>query len=217
MEANGNSLRITPDALSGIRHVCAFFHDRDEQYRVLRSFFTDGFARGDRAFHLVDSALRDEHLKRLADAGIDVEKATDSGQLEVRRWEDCYLRGDRFDQEGWLKSIEEVLASSQAAGYAQTRVLGQMEWALHNLPGVEDLIEYEIRLNDVIPRYDDTVVCSYDLSKFGARTVMYALRTHPVVLIGGLMQKNPFCVDPDEVLRELREQRSSPEGAAVGR
>jgi hypothetical protein len=37
---------------------------------------------------------------------------------------------------------------------------------------------------------------------------MYALRTHPVVIIGGLLQENPFYVDPDQLLRELREQQS---------
>jgi hypothetical protein len=50
------------------------------------------------------------------------------------------------------------------------------------------------------------VICAYDLSKFGAGTVMYALRTHPVVIIGGVLQENPFYVDPDQLLRELREQ-----------
>jgi len=28
-----------------------------------------------------------------------------------------------------------------------------MEWALTDLPGTEDLIEYETRVNDVIPKY----------------------------------------------------------------
>jgi hypothetical protein len=52
------------------------------------------------------------------------------------------------------------------------------------------------------------VICAYDLSKFGASTVMYALRTHPIVIIGGLMQENPFYVEPDQFLREIRGQRS---------
>jgi hypothetical protein len=37
--------------------------------------------------------------------------------------------------------------------------------------------------------------------------VMYALQTHPLVIIGGLLQENPFYVDPDELLAELRERR----------
>jgi hypothetical protein len=83
-----------------------------------------------------------------------------------------------------------------------------MEWALVDLPGIDDMIEFETRVNYVVPRYHDVVICSYDLSKFGARTVVYALRTHPVVIIGGLLQENPFYVDPGQLLLELRELRS---------
>ena len=35
---------------------------------------------------------------------------------------------------------------------------------------------------------------------------MDILRTHPMVIIGGLLQVNPFFVPPDEFLRELRER-----------
>ena len=45
---------------------------------------------------------------------------------------------------------------------------------------------------------------------------MYALRTHPLVIIGGLLQENPFYVDPDQLLAELRERRS-PRGAPAWR
>src|SRR5207244_13288384 len=101
-----------------------------------------------------------------------------------------------------------VLRSGPASGYSKTRFLAQMEWALVDLPGIDDLIEFETRVNYVVPKYDDTVICAYDLSKFGASTVMYAMRTHPVVIIGGLLQENPFDVAPDGLLRQLREQQS---------
>jgi hypothetical protein len=79
---------------------------------------------------------------------------------------------------------------------------------LVDLPGVDDLIEYETRVNHVIPKYEDTVICAYDVSKFGASVVVDALRTHPVVIIGGLLQENPFYVPPDQFLIEIRERRS---------
>jgi hypothetical protein len=187
----------------------------EEQHRVLRSFITDGFDQGDKAFHLVDPERRDEHLGRLAGAGIDVPEAMDSGQLEVRPWEDGPLHGDRFDQDTWLASFERVLQSGPAAGYAQTRFLAHMEWALVDLPGVEDLIEFETHVNHVVPKYDDVVICAYDLSRFGANVVMDALRTHPVVIIGGLLQENPFFVPPDQFLLELRERRSARQSARM--
>jgi len=215
MEASDTSLQIPPNALGENRHICAFFNGMDEHYRVLNSFIKEGFEQGDRAFHLVDPARREDHLNRLADTGIDVEEAMESGQLEVHPWQDGPLHGTRFDQDEWLEGFEHVLQSGPAAGYAQTRFLAQMEWALVDLPGVDDLIEFETRVNYVVPKYDDAVICAYDLSKFGASTVIYALRTHPVVIIGGLVQENPFYVDPDQLLAELREQRSPHVGSGI--
>ena len=29
------------------------------------------------------------------------------------------------------------------------------------------------------------------------------MRTHPMIIIGGILQENPFFVPPDEMLREL--------------
>jgi hypothetical protein len=215
MSARDHSLEIAGSTLGRHRHICAFFNGMEEQHRVLRSFITDGFDQGDKAFHLVDPERRDEHLGRLAGAGIDVPEAMDSGQLEVRPWEDGPLHGGRFDQDTWLAAFERVLQSGPAAGYAQTRFLAHMEWALVDLPGVEDLIEFETHVNHVVPKYDDVVICAYDLSRFGANVVMDALRTHPVVIIGGLLQENPFFVPPDQFLLELRERRSARQSARM--
>ena len=210
MEAPDRSLRTWPDGLDGRnRHVCAFFNGMDEHYRVLQSFIKDGFDRGEKAFHLVDPELREDHLRRLADAGIDVDDAMTSGQLEVHPWEDGPLHGDRFDQDVWFEGFEEVLRSGPASGYARTRFLAQMEWALVDMPGIDDMIEFETRVNYVVPKYEHRVICSYDLSKFDASTVVYALRTHPLVIIGGLLQENPFYADPDELRAEIAGRRAA--------
>jgi hypothetical protein len=213
METADRSLKVAGGTLGQHRHVCAFFNSMDEQHRVLRSFIVDGFDQGDKAFHLVDPERREEHLRRLADAGINLQEAMGTGQLEVRPWQDGPLHGGRFDQDTWLASFEQVLRSGPAAGFGQTRFLAHMEWALVDLPGVEDLIEFETHVNRVVPKYDDTVICTYDLTKFGANVVIDALRTHPVVIIGGLLQENPFFVPPDQFLLEIRERRSARKSA----
>jgi hypothetical protein len=35
---------------------------------------------------------------------------------------------------------------------------------------------------------------------------MDIMRTHPMVIIGGILQENPFYVPPDEMLKELAER-----------
>ena len=215
MRTERQSVEFAGGKLAEQRHICAFFSSLDEQHRVLRSFFKDGIDRGEKAFHLVDAELREEHVKRLVEAGINVQQAMDTGQLEVRLWQDTYLGGHRFDQDAMLALVEGQLQSSTAAGYPLTRFMGHMEWALLDKPGVADLLEYETRLNYMIPKYDDIVVCAYDLSKFGASMLMDVMRTHPVVIVGGLLQENPFFVHPDQFLLEIKNRRSARKSAGM--
>jgi MEDS: MEthanogen/methylotroph, DcmR Sensory domain len=111
MATNGHSVKFAGGILGRQRHVCAFFNSLDEEHRVLHSFIKDGFEHGEKSFHIVNPELKEQHLKRLAEAGINVQEAMDTGQLEVRRWQDSYLRGDHFDQDAMLALIEEVLQS----------------------------------------------------------------------------------------------------------
>ena len=217
MRTTEHAVQFAGVALGRERHICAFFNSLDEQHRVLRSFIKEGFDRGEKAFHIVDPGLREAHLKRLADAGIDAERAMGAGQLEVRVWQECQFREDQFDQDAMLALIEEVLQSGAAAGYPLTRFLGQMEWALQDQPGLDDLsfVEFETRVNYVSPKYDDPLICTYDLSKFSASLMIDVMRTHPVVLIGGVLQENPFFVPPDQLLLELRERRSVRRSASM--
>jgi hypothetical protein len=90
-----------------------------------------------------------------------------------------------------------------------------MEWALVDLPGVEDLIEFESRINYFVPKYDHIVICAYGLSKFSASVAIDAMRTHPLLIVGGLVHENPFFVPPDQFLVELRERRSLRENVGI--
>jgi hypothetical protein len=81
-----------------------------------------------------------------------------------------------------------------------------MEWALLDRPGVDDLLEYETRVNYVLAKYHDPVICTYALSKFNANVAIDIMRTHPMVIIDGVLQENPFFVPPDQFLLELRQR-----------
>ncbi|GEM_PF-796007 len=207
---------LAQPALGELGHACAFFHSKDEEYRVLMSFIKDGFARGDRAFHIVDPKLREDHLRRLRLAGIDVAAAEQRKQLEVRNWEDAYLRGGHFDQDAMMALLEEILQSGLALGFALTRILAHMEWALEDRPGVDDFLEYEARVNYLLQKNASLTVCVYDCAKFDAGVMMDVLRTHPMVIVGGVLQRNPFFVPPDEFLAELRKRAPGKRGFREG-
>jgi hypothetical protein len=217
MATNDSFMRCADGSLGRYRHVCAFFNDLDEEHRVLRSFFKDGFDRGERAAHIVEADKREDYLRRLVEADINVQEMMDAGQLEVLPRTDMYVRDHRFDQDAMLASVEELIQSGASAGYPRTRLVGHhMDWLFLDQPAVNNLVEYEARLNHVLSKYSAPVICNYDLSKFSASVAMDIMRTHPLVIIGGLLRENPFFVPPDEVLVEIRERRVSvSQGAAT--
>jgi hypothetical protein len=209
MATNQHSAQLAGVDLGGQNHVCAFFNTIDEEHRVLRSFFKDGFDHGEKAVHIVESENREEYLKGLSAAGINVQEVMETGRLEVLPWTDMYVRDHRFDQDAMLATVESLIQSGAAAGYARTRLVGHhMDWLFLDKPAVNNLLEYEARLNGVLSKYDDPVICNYDLSKVGASVAIDIMRTHPLVIIGGLLRENPFFVPPDQFLEEMRQRRA---------
>jgi len=194
--------------LAETRHVCAFFNSDDEEYRVLLPFIKDGFESGHKAVHVVNPQQRSEHLQRLVAAGIDPAAAERNGQLEVRTNTETYLRDGQFDQDRMLNAFEQIASGNAPGGFPLSRIVCRMDWAAEGKSRVNDLIEFESRVNRVWEHHHDAVICTYHLGKFGGDTVIDIMRTHPMVIIGGILHRNPFFVPPGEFLREFRERRT---------
>lgn len=207
MDSSDREVRFTRHTFGAHRHVCAFFAGPDEEQRVLAPFIAEGLTNGEKSLHIIDPSRRDDYLTRLRTSGIRVDESIATGQLEVVPWDEAHVRNGRFDQHAMLAWADEALARS-AREYPRARVVAHMEWALLDLPGVEDLLEYEARVNQMLSKHDAPVICAYDTSRFGAGVVVNVMRTHPLAIIGGVLQENPFCVAPDELLREIREARA---------
>ncbi len=175
-------------------------------------FIREGMEQGDRALHIVNPSLRSEHAQRVADAGIDAARAQVEGQLEIMGWDEAPLRGGSFNQNAMLSLLPALLNDGRVRGFSITRFIADMAWVLNDPGTLDRLLEFECRVNLALPKAGDIVICSYDLDKFGAPIVVDALRTHPVVLIGGIVQRNPFYVPPEELLKELDERESPASG-----
>jgi hypothetical protein len=174
---------------------------------VLLPFIKDGFDCGDKAVHVVNPDRRQDHLQRLAAVGIDPTATARSGQFELRTNTETYLRDGRFDQDRMLEVFEQLASGTAKGKFPLSRIVCQMDWAADDRSYIDELVEFEARVNDVWCRHDDAVICVYDLAKFGGDTVVDIMRTHPMIVIGGILQQNPFFIPPQEFLREFRERR----------
>jgi MEDS: MEthanogen/methylotroph, DcmR Sensory domain len=200
-------ISLAGSQLGEVRHVCAFFSNDDEEYRVLLPFIKDGFEAGDKAVHVINPEQRQEHLQRLAAVGIDAAANQQSGQLQIQSNTETYLRDGCFDQNRMLEAFEKMASGNAVGGFPLSRIVCRMDWAIGDQSRIENVIEFESRVNNLWCHHDDAVICTYHLSKFGGDAVIDILRTHPMVIIGGILQHNPFFVPPEEFLREYRQRR----------
>jgi len=202
-------ISLAGSQLDKVRHVCAFFASEEEEYRVILPFIREGLSRGEKSVQVINPEARQEHLQRLAHAGIDSTAHQQSGQLQIRNNSEIYLRDGRFDQDRMLAAFEEMAASARnAEGFAMSRVVCRMDWASGDQSRIQNVIEFESRVNEVWRRYDDAVICTYHLGQFGGDAIIDIMRTHPMVIIGGHLQQNPFFTQPEEFLDEFRRRRS---------
>ncbi len=203
MPASGVKPQFGATVFNGDHHVCAFFRNKDDEFRTLTPFILEGLAAGEKAIHVVNTGLREGYRRRMTAAGADVDALERSGQLQVISWPTSPRRGT-IDRPATLKMIDQVLRAAGESGYPRTRIIGEMDWAVRDAIPADELVALEAQLHDVYARHPVWVVCAYDLTHFGSAVVLDVLRTHPAALIGGVFQRNPFYIKPEQMLEELR-------------
>ena len=216
MTPNAASISLAGSSLGDTRHVCAFFRSDDEEYRVLLPFMKDGFDCGHKAIHVVNPDQRADHLRRLAAVGIDTTATAARGQFELRSSTETYLRNGHFDQDRMLAAFEQFASNNATHPFPLSRMVCRMDWLADGRAFIDNVIEFESRVNDVWRRHDDAVICTYRPGQFSGDTIIDIMRTHPIVIIGGIFHRNPFFVPPEQFLPEFRARRAkNPSDVAV--
>ncbi|HEX3578116.1 MAG TPA: MEDS domain-containing protein [Thermoanaerobaculia bacterium] len=149
----------------------------------------DGLADGERVVRIVHPVDRDEIRERMRDDGIDVDAAQKRGQLDMLAWPTIDLGNGGFDADHAIAMVEDVLIAEHKQGYSRVRIFG--DWAFRAQVYMDDFISLEARLNTTMSKYDDPMICAYDLSRVSGGAVLAAMHTHPIVIIAGVLQQEP--------------------------
>jgi hypothetical protein len=205
-----NTTTICGETLTGPLHICAFFDSREEQYEILLPWLKEGIDHKEEVLTILSSSLHNDHCSRLSQAGIRVEEALKNKQLKIEASESSYLQGDCFAAQRMFGIVEKAVIEAEKGPYGRFRACGDMEWALKNLPGTDELIEYEARLNFLTPNHDCSIICSYDINKFSGSAIADVLATHPFVIMNGKIHRNPHFIQPVEFLGKLLKRPKRP-------
>jgi hypothetical protein len=168
-------------------HICAFFDSPEEEYETLVPYFRDGLAAGERVLNIVDDEILAEHSARLISAGL----TTGDQGVTVLGAAQTYLKTGRFEMERMVSFVEDSLAAARSEGRS-VRTCGHMSWLRRNAPGSDRAIEYEARMNFLVPKFDCTFMCVYQLQELSGDTLADLMATHPYVILNGDIRENKF-------------------------
>ena len=178
----------------GQRHVCLFYRDADEQWQNFRPYFLDHYRAGAPTVYLFDSTAPSEFAKRLVAEGIDAEEAKRSGLLRLCSSSESYLRTGRFSADLMIETMRNFATEMIAKGSERQLLVGEMSWFFTGADGVDEIHEYEARLNDLLRELPSvTIVCHYDMRRFDAENALKACCSHPVVQIGEQLQQGFYA------------------------
>jgi hypothetical protein len=202
-------------------HICAFFDSARQELDCLVPYFEEGLAQGEQIVTIRDAEKLGAHRRDLETRmSRNVRGLIAGDQMRFVASEETYLKEEFFSAGRMGLMLEELLKAAEASPYKRVRTCGDMTWALREMPGTDELMEYESRVNAFTRTHDCTLMCTYDVNQFSGRAVMDVLATHPMVLMGDRIYENPYYVPPESFLKTLLRRGSSPlkrtaEAAAV--
>jgi len=192
-------------------HICAFFDSTQQEYDCLVPYFAEGLAQGEQVVTIRDADTMIGHMRELEERmPVALEEPRKKGQFQVLASEETYLRDGFFGHERMGLMLEDVLKAAEKSPFKRVRTCGDMTWALREMPGTDELMEYESRVNVFTRDHDCTLMCVYDVNKFSGKAVMDVLATHPMVVMGNRIYENPYYVEPAEYLKTILRRGSAP-------
>jgi MEDS: MEthanogen/methylotroph, DcmR Sensory domain len=180
-------------------HLCGLYSGTRQRDELVIPFLEAGLRRGDKCICVVDGVEPTEIVDALG-PDVDGAQRAASKQLDVMGSADVYLRSGSFSPAEIVSSWKAAIAEVMYDGRFDI-VRAVETWSLHDVvPPLRELLALESEMNRYLPLYPQVIVCLYDLERFGGGVVVDLLKTHPRILMGGMVLDNPYWLMPEELL-----------------
>lgn len=159
-------------------------------------FLQRGIRDGDHCVIFGHDDANTEVVRVLAQMGFDTGLLEQSGRLTILGGKE---RGDMM--------MEEIGAAFQRAtdrGAPLIRLLGNIGWSCPGWPEDNDILAFEAKVTGAAKLFPSVVLCMYDAKSLSGSVMLHGcFETHPIVITGNVLRKNPYYVPIEEYLKRL--------------
>jgi anti-anti-sigma regulatory factor len=161
-------------------HVCLPFRTDEQLQGHISDFTAAGLSERQQVMIFTQSMTVADMVGWLRHQQPAFAAALHTGQLQVHRPDDVHLSGGYFDPQRMMVGFAQATDQTHAAGYDGLRVTVDMTWALRDVPGVEQLFDFEAAANRLFTDRRLIGVCAYDRRRFDSAGMERACAAHPI-------------------------------------
>jgi PAS domain S-box-containing protein len=181
-------------------HLCLVYDNEKDKLYTTILFIIDGLKKEELVFVLNED---EEEIIRILGEIIDVRRFIEKEQLIFLSKEEIYLKDGFFDANKMLETIAELDEKALIEGYKGLRVVGNANWVLTH-PKLESFLEFEAKLNKLLPLTKSIFLCLFDERKFNPGLLLRILQVHPKLISGKEVRENLNYLPPDKFLKKLK-------------
>jgi hypothetical protein len=115
-----------------------------------------------------------------------------------------YYKESRFNVDRLLRALDDLMQLVASQGFRGARVAGDNTAIMdHVVDSLGDWVQYEARVNVSLRGKPVVALCLYNQRRTPGQVMTTMLKTHPLVVMNGIIHENPFYQEPDALLGAL--------------
>src|ERR1700730_3894929 len=175
-------------------YLCQCYETSGEQLRAVVPFCREGIQRRQQCVYFVPPSGVPDFLRSLRASGIhNTKRALERGALVPVTTRDGYIRDGRFSPAAMLAYLRDRPAQAKRDHYAGMRVASQMDWVLQPDVDTDSFLTYEgPLLEEFLATTGTRMLEQFHHSAFRPEIIHGALRTHPLIVLGGHLVDNLY-------------------------
>jgi hypothetical protein len=204
---NDNTIGLFEGNIPESCHVCLIYDNDEQRQKIVSEYLAAGLRKGELVRYFTDNTAPEKVRSWLMELGVDLSEAENTGSFSMLKAENAYCPNGKFEPQNMIDATLLRYNQAQEAGYSGSRACGEMTWALKDIPGSDQLLEYEVLLNTVISAFPHTGMCQYDARIFDGASLFKVLQVHPFMIAHGQILSNPYYIRPEEYTAEIENKK----------
>ena len=194
-------LGFTDQEVEAGEHLLSIYQTRNEQVSVAADYLAAGLRNNEQCVCIGDESLAQEIRTALGERGIDTASVIVNGQLLFLVAAEFYYDQERLKLDHIAHALHDAIGDALNSGFCALRVVGENFGLFAHPYEVEVWAEYEARINDELKGKPTIALCQYDQMRVPGHLLVNMIKTHPKVVVGGILHDNPFYQEPEVFLR----------------